>query len=210
MSNQSHENGSDLKSKVKKWGMGLVAVALFIAVFAIAIGARNQARANADVVMKPEWKVSYVPGGPERFPDRFEDVENDDLRERIETSDYLWSTVLITNTGEGESIDTAADISTTIPVAHALVSSQTYLFELGIEEPEEDDRRTITVDVGDLEPQQSVMVFLAMNPPEVAEPYDKAVHQTWFTDFSRYLNEVRIDSDATEYVMYGNGYVPAS
>lgn len=212
MSNQNYQNEqSDWKSKAKRWGVGLVTVGLFIAVFAVAIGARNQAIENAETVLKPEWKVSYVPGGPLRFPDAFEDVEDDDRSAEMEPNRYLWSTVIITNTGEAEAINASADITTTVPVSHAFVSSDAYLLGLGMEGLDDDDMRSVSADIGELSPEETVLVFLAMSPTDIpGPPYDEATRKDWLKDYSAYLNKIRVESDSTAYLAYGSGYIPAS
>lgn len=186
-----------------------VVVGLFIWVFSIAIGARNTANANAEVINSPEWRAEFVPGGPDRFPDEFGSATEDEANAAIAESEYLWTSLTVKNVGEGEANDATVEIETATQVVHALAATSGYGNEAIVAQREDGNQRLIDVDITSLDSGDQAVIFLAMQPEGYARPYDGDALRRWMDEYSTYLVRSTIDSDAGEYVVYGDAMVPA-
>ena len=192
------------KEKIYKYvKVGVVIVFVFWLVFAIN-GVQNQAKENKNVILKPEYEVTYLPGGPERFVGGYRDVVNEEKKKRINTDNYLWTTLLVKNEGNEDAKDINLTINSAYPMAKVLVNPSGYMNEVDLNTNK--DNLTTKIEIADLEIDNKVFVFIGFKPANIEKPYDQNDMVKWAENYRNYLQKVNIESFNTEDTYYVTGY----
>ncbi len=123
-------------------------------------------------------------------------------------ANFLWSTVIVSNLGEADATGTTARINTVTPVQDAFISSSSYSVDLGLTGLDDTDEAASTAEIGDLDTGEQVYIFLAMNPSRYSKPYDDETRTTWVDEYRMDLNKISIESDLSEYSVFGDGFIP--
>ena len=192
------------KEKIYKYvKVGAVIVFVFWLVFAIN-GVQNQAKENKNVILRPEYELTYLPGGPERFVGGYRDVVNEEKKKRINTDNYLWTTVLVKNEGNEDAKDINLTINSAYPMAKVLVNPSGYMNEVDLNTNK--DNLTTKIDIADLEIDNKAFVFIGFKPANIEKPYDQNDMVKWAENYRNYLQKVNIESLNTEDTYYVTGY----
>ncbi|HMA60532.1 MAG TPA: hypothetical protein VKN64_09585 [Halanaerobiales bacterium] len=192
------------KEKIYKYvKVGVVIVFVFWLVFAIN-GVQNQAKENKNVILKPEYEVTYLPGGPERFVGGYRDVVNEEKKKRINTDNYLWTTLLVKNEGNEDAKDINLTINSAYPMAKVLVNPSGYMNEVDLNTNK--DNLTTKIEIADLEIDNKAFVFIGFKPANIEKPYDQNDMVKWAENYRNYLQKVNMESFNTEDTYYVTGY----
>lgn len=168
-------------------------------VYTIANNANNQASQNAAAVQIPEYDLSYVAGGPERFSEDFTTATEE--AENVNPGNYLWSTVILENNGESDAEEVELNITAAIPVRSVYFSTTDRFVDAEVSETEEP--KVVTINMESLDAEESFKVFLGMNPPEYSRPFDL---KKWANEYQTYLEKISIESDQASASLYMPGY----
>lgn len=193
------------KSKAKRYFW--IALALALIIWAIVAGSRGQriARSVQESIQTPEFEYAFVAGGPQRFPDAYNEVDNADTEAEISENQFLWSTIVMTNVSEGEATDFRMVLDTVDQPVHVLVAPAGYGTELEVGTTEEEGLPQI--ELSSFDSTDTTYVFLAFSPEEFAAPYDSEAEQQWARTFDLQLEELTIDTEESNTQNhYGKGY----
>jgi hypothetical protein len=183
--------------------IGVVVVFVLWLVFSVN-GVQNQAKENKNVILRPEYEVTYLPGGPERFVGGYRDVANEEKKQRINPNEYLWTTVLVTNEGNEDAQDINFKINSAYPMAKVLVNPSGY--NNTVELSTDDNRLTTDINIEDLEIDNQAFVFIGFNPESIEKPYEQPELEKWSNSYQNYLQKVNIESLNKEDTFYTTGY----
>ncbi|HKL13295.1 MAG TPA: hypothetical protein VJ907_06785 [Halanaerobiales bacterium] len=192
------------KEKIYKYlKIGVLVVFALWLVFSVN-GVQNQAKENKNVILRPKYEVTYLPGGPERFVGGYRDVVNEEKKKNLNTDNYLWTTVLVKNEGNEDAKDINITINSAYPMAKVLVNPSGYSNETDLNT--NDDNLTTKVDIEDLEIDNKAFVFIGFQPSSIEKPYDQADIKEWTNRYQNYLQNVNVESLNTEDTFYVTGY----
>ncbi|WP_018250356.1 hypothetical protein [Orenia marismortui] len=181
-----------------------VMIALAIWIFTIANNANNLATKNQYFIKKPTYEISYIAGGPKRFANRFKDyLSNTD--KKINNKDYLWSTLIIENTGNKDAKNIKIEDFAAIDIAKIGVSEPGYGYnEVKIDYKKKEKQAIITLE--ELPTSSKVYVFIAMKPEEIKQPYDQNSQRVWAKVYDTYQEKIVVTSSSSEKTTYYSGY----
>ena len=186
------------KTKAKRVILGLVVFLLFVWSFSVANKAKSIAEENQKRLTKPSYEMSFLLGGPERFSDEFDSIDNAEA-EKIKTDQFMWSTFIIKNTSSGNASDLEINLNKTATVEKILVNASGWDNEISIEEGENPTNSIISVE--DITPQEPMYIFLGLNREEIPDNLSD-----WNNDYKELITSVIIDADDSSAHYYGQGY----
>lgn len=190
------------KSKLKMFIIGAVIFLLFIWTFSTASSAKTLAEKNAATLDTPTYSISMLLGGPERFAESFEDIENADL-EKIKTEDYMWSTIKMENTSQGDAVDVEVLLKNTIPIEKVLVSPTGYYRNtVEVAAGEEEDTTLIAMD--EIGAQDTCFIFVGVNKDNIPDSWSN-----WKEDYKKAITSIRIEGSGSSATFFGEGYSKA-
>lgn len=178
---------------VPTWLTILAVAALALGLWALvaARGAASTAEANAARLARPDLDVNVVPGGPQRFPDAFDAAVDDaDDAEGVDPTTRRWVTVVVHNDGSAEAEDTAVTLDL------GAVDTPIYLADLPgfLDLDVGTDGPLVELDVGDIEAETSVRVFVGI--PAAALP--EAVAADWPAAYRDYIGRADVFADGVD------------
>ncbi|MGP3778997.1 hypothetical protein ACTWKD_09185 [Halanaerobium saccharolyticum] len=176
-----------------------LAIAFVIWVTISINGLQGTAQENSNLILRPEFETSFLPGGPERFSEAYSDVENVDTETKVEEGDYLWSTILIANRGKKDGQELNINIETAAEMDQILVSPTGYSNEVNIET--EDNKMSTEISVEELDIDDTARIFIGFNKDKI-----NVNEQNWADSYEDYLKRISIESGNVEDVFYGLAY----
>lgn len=186
------------KVKLKRFIIGVVVFLLFIWAFSTANEGKTLAEENAESINTPTYSMSMLLGGPERFAENFDNIDNAEPDE-VAVDDYVWAAMRIKNTGYGDATDVEIILNRTIPVEQVLVSSTGYRNEVKVESGEEPNTTLITMD--HITAQEPLYIFVGANSNNLPEAWI-----SWKKDFEKTITSIEIDGDDSSATLFGEGY----
>ncbi len=181
-----------------------VAAALVIWIFTIAFGARGTANQNAELLRTPGFQISHVVGGPQRFAENYKDVENVDTEEKVNEDQYLWSTLIIKNTGNKEADELNFKIKTLLPMQKVLITPPGWSNDVKISL--DNKKKSADISMQELDTGEEAYIFIAMEPAGYNKPYDLSARQRWLHEYDIYLEKITVETNTTTISRYGPGY----
>ena len=178
--------------------IGLALAFLIWVIFSIN-SLQGTAQENSNLILRPEYETSYLPGGPERFSDAYAEVENVDTEAKVEEGDYLWSTVLIANKGKKDAKEITINIETAAAMGKILVSPSGWSNEINIET--EDNKMSTEITVSELDIDDTARIFIGYNKDKM-----DVNAQNWADNYKNYLKKINIESGSVEDTFYGLAY----
>ena len=198
------KNEQSKKAKIFNYiKIGVIIVFLIWVVFSIN-GVQNTAKENKNIVLSPEYDISYVSGGPERLVGGYRDVENIDTEKNVNENEYLWSTVLITNKGNNNGSNVEINLETAYPMDQILVNPSGYNNELEVDVDE--DKLSADINFEEIEVENTAYLFIGFNPENIEKPYNKNDKKQWANSYERYLQSVDVESTKSENTYFAAGY----
>ena len=198
------KNEQSKKAKIFNYiKIGVIIVFLIWVVFSIN-GVQNTAKENKNIVLSPEYDISYVSGGPERLVGGYRDVENIDTEKNVNENEYLWSTVLITNKGNNNGSNVEIKLETAYPMDQILVNPSGYNNELEVDVDE--DKLSADINFEEIEVENTAYLFIGFNPENIEKPYNKNDKKQWANSYERYLQSVDVESTKSENTYFAAGY----
>lgn len=193
------------KRKLKRAVLIIFGLAVVIGLLALAGSANKKAKANIATLNVPEYKVWYLPGGPERFPDEFENAMEQKEDTKIKIENFVWSSILITNSGNEGGSDIAVDIDTAAPIGHIIFTAPGYSNDTSVSIDKEDNTKA-TVESQSLGTNETIRIFIAFNSDTVAKALSEQSVDLWTERYKSLLEQITVDSTEvdTETVYYGN------
>ncbi|RCW50592.1 MULTISPECIES: hypothetical protein [Halanaerobium] len=176
-----------------------LAIAFVIWVTISINGLQGTAQENSNLILRPEFETSFLPGGPERFSEAYADVENVDTEAKVEEGDYLWSTILIANRGKKDGQELNINIETAAEMDQILVSPTGYSNEVNIET--EDNKMSTEISVEELDIDDAARIFIGFNKDKI-----NVNEQNWADSYEDYLKRISIESGNVEDIFYGLAY----
>jgi len=176
-----------------------LAIAFVIWVIISINGLQGTAQENSNLILRPDYETSFIPGGPERFSDAYADVENIDTEAKVEEGDYLWSTILIANRGKKDGQELNINIETAAAMDQILVSPTGYSNEVNIET--EDNKMSTEITVEELEIDDTARIFIGFSKDKM-----NVNEQNWADSYEDYLKRISIESGNVEDIFYGLAY----
>ena len=161
-------------------------------------GVQGTAQENNNLILKPEYETSFVPGGPERFSDAYSEIENTDT-EKVEKGDYLWGTILISNRGRESGENVNINIETTAAMDQILVNPSGWSNELNIETA--DNKMSTDITINQINIDDTARIFVGFNKDKIT-----ISSQEWIDNYKNYLKRISIESDNGEDILYGSAY----
>ena len=186
------------KVKLKRFIVVAVVVLLFIWAFSTANKAKTLAEDNAESLNTPTYTMSMLLGGPERFADNFDNIDNVEP-DKVTIEDYVWATVKIKNIGHGDASNAEILIKRTIPVEQVLVSSTGYGNEVKVESGEEPNTTLITMN--HITAQEPLYIFLGVKSNTLPETWN-----SWKEDYEDTITSIEIEGDDSSATLFGEGY----
>ncbi|PTV93242.1 hypothetical protein C8C76_14617 [Halanaerobium saccharolyticum] len=176
-----------------------LAIAFVIWVIISINGLQGTAQENSNLILRPDYETSFIPGGSERFSDAYADVENIDTEAKVEEGDYLWSTILIANRGKKDGQELNINIETAAAMDQILVSPTGYSNEVNIET--EDNKMSTEITVEELEIDDTARIFIGFSKDKM-----NVNEQNWADSYEDYLKRISIESGNVEDIFYGLAY----
>ncbi|AGB40397.1 hypothetical protein Halha_0402 [Halobacteroides halobius DSM 5150] len=204
MTKTKRNKKSGWQDKFKDYAKVGVVIAIVFWIFSIANGAQQLAIENKKIVQKPKYKISYVAGGPKRFKEEFKNYL-EDTDKKIETNQYLWSTIIVKNTGGKKAKEVKIKDKAAIEITQIGVSEPGWGYtEAEVSYNKKKQEAIITLK--ELEVGEKIYAFIAMNPSQLNKPYNLAVDQKWAGTYRRYQDKITVKSNLAKRTLYGNGY----
>lgn len=202
----SYSNNDEVSGRKKGFNdfvkIGLMA-AVAIWIFTIANEAKNLAMEHEYLLNEPKYQVSYVAGGPQRFKDKFKEAF-DTNKQKIKAEGYLWSTLIVENTGNSDAQDIEIEDHAAIDIAKIGVAEPGYGYnEVNTDYNQKDKKATINLQ--ELPTDTKVYVFIAMEPKEIKKPYNQESHRVWSQVYDSYQEKVVVSSYGSEDTVYYSG-----
>lgn len=198
------KNEQNKKGKILNYiKIGVIILFLVWVVFSIN-GVQNTAKENKNIVLRPEYDISYIPGGPERFVEGYGDVENIDTEKSIEKNNYLWSTVLITNKGNEDGSNIDITVNAAYPMDQVLVNPSGWSNEIEVEI--DNDKLSANISIEELEINNTAHIFVGFKPEGFQQPYDQEDMKLWANSYDKYLQTINVDSSKSENTYFATGY----
>ena len=176
-----------------------LAIAFVIWVIISINGLQGTAQENSNLILRPEYETSFLPGGPERFSEAYADVENVDTEAKVEEGDYLWSTILIANRGKKDGQELNINIETAAAMDQILVSPTGYSNEINIKT--EDNKMSTEITLEELDIDDTARIFIGFNKDKM-----NVNEQNWADSYEDYLKRISIESGNVENIFYGLAY----
>lgn len=177
----------------------VLAIAFVIWVTISINGLQGTAQENSNLILRPEYETSFLPGGPERFSEAYADVENVDTEAKVEEGDYLWSTILIANRGKKDGQELNVNIETAAEMDQILVSPTGYSNEVNIET--EDNKMSTEITLEELDIDDTARIFIGFSKDKI-----NVNEQNWTDSYEDYLKRISIESGNVEDIFYGLAY----
>ncbi len=178
--------------------IGLAVVFVIWVIFSIN-GLQGTVQENSNLILRPEFETSFLPGGPERFSEAYADVENANTEENINEDDYLWSTILITNKGKKDATELNINIETVAEMDQILISPSGYGNEVSVET--EDNKLSTEINISELDIDDTAYLYVGFNKNKINDN-----EQNWIDSYENYLQSVSIESGNIEDTFYGMAY----
>lgn len=191
------------KKKAKRALLVIVIIAVVIGLLALAGSANNKAKQNMAKLNVPEYEIWYLPGGPQRFSDNFQDANSEGDKAKVKQDAYIWSTVLVKNDGLSEANNVSIQVDAALPLSQILVTPPGYGNEASIEFSEEDNTRA-TIDIESIGTEETTYIFVGFTPETIAQFNDHYQSESWLERYKSALNLIYIESVNTETTYYGH------
>ncbi|MEC9490306.1 MAG: hypothetical protein UMU04_05105 [Halanaerobiales bacterium] len=160
---------------------------------------QGTAQENKNLISRPEFEMTFLPGGTERFADAYADVENIDTEAKVEESNYLWSTVLIANRGKEDAQEVNVNLETAAVMDRILVSPSGWSNEITIETPDEKMSSEITINELDIDDTARIFIGFSKDKMDV-----NALN--WADNYDNYLKKINVEAGNVEDIFYGKAY----
>jgi hypothetical protein len=160
---------------------------------------QSTAQKNSNLILRPEYETSFIPGGPERFSDAYSEVENVDTEANVKESNYLWSTILIANKGKKDAKDLNINIETAAAMDKILVNPSGWSNEINIET--EDNKMSTEITINEVDIDDTARIFIGFSKDKI-----NVSAQNWADNYDNYLKRIKIESDNIEDTFYGLAY----
>ncbi len=197
-------NGQTKKGKIFNYiKIGLIILFLAWVVFSIN-GVQNTAKENKNIVLRPNYDITYVPGGPERFVGGYRDVENVDTEKNVKESNYLWSTVLIKNEGNEDGSDIDITVNAAYPMEKILINPSGYSNPIEVEVDE--NKLSANINLENIEINNTAHIFVGFKPEGFQQPYDQEDMKVWANSYNQHLQKVNVESTKSENTYFATGY----
>lgn len=198
----SYENEKPWKQKAKRTILIVVAIAIGVSLLILAGTANDKAKKNMAKINVPEYEIQFVPGGPERFTEIYNEIEFEEDEKEPEIGSYIWSTVILKNTGYSEGEDVDVELNTSVPTDHTIVTSSAYYSDTEISTDEEDKTNKL-VEVESMDTEDTLYIFLAFDPKIVDASSAEAVKK-WKDNYKNFLEQIKVESEEDSAIYYGN------
>lgn len=191
------------KRKLKRAVLIIVSLALAIGLLALAGSANSKAKKNMAAINVPDYKLWYLPGGPDRFSEEYnraiEDLKED---QKIDKESFVWGSVVLENVGKKEGDEVSLEIDAAIPLDHVLISLSGYGNEASLTIDEEDNTKA-TIDLKSVSTYETIHVFVGFDP-ELSQDVLEQQLANWNIDsFQKSIEEIRVESDGDSAAYYG-------
>ena len=203
MSNNPSKEQSSWQDTAKKYAKVVVVILIAIWIFNIAQGAQNLAQKNKKHVQKPNFEIATVPGGPQRFETSFQGYL-DRSEKDIKPNKYLWSTLIIENTGGALAEEITISDVAAAPMVKIGYEDPGYGFT-DIKVKHKSGEQKATINVESLELEENLKIFIAFNPEEIAKPYDQSSKQQWAQIYDTYQVKVNVKSEEAQETLHLDG-----
>lgn len=204
----SDRHEPSFKDKAKRY-LG-IAIILALAIWGISAGisAGNVAEENQSAIQVPDFTASLVLGGPERFPESFEDALNVEQPEGMDTGTFLWSTLIVKNVGEASATTTEVTLNHTVAPSQVLVWTDGYGVEASVQP--DDDGTAHVVQVENIGSAEELRVLLGYEPQDVEDGAIAAVGAEWYDAYEFQIESVAVEAENTLITerFYFPGFVP--
>lgn len=190
------------KKKLKKTFLTMVIIAVVIGLLVLASSANNKAKANMAELNVPEYNVWFLPGGPERFSEHFEDAmsENDD--KKVKQDSFIWNSILVKNEGLSEANSVSIQIDAALPLSQVFVETMGYGNEASITLNEEDNTKA-RIEVDSIDTDETAYVFIGFNPETIQQFKGQYQKESWVDHYKSALNLIYVESANAETTYYG-------
>lgn len=189
---------SNTQKRSAPWWMmilAIVAVIVLIWTFFAAINARDLATANETRIRVERLDANYVAGAPERFTERFDEAMNE-VEQDIQPDDLLWTTLIVANRGLGEAEDVTGTVTLAPGLDPILTADLAGFSDLEVTTEEQ----TLELDIGDLDVDDTALVFMGFQPNNVAD----AIEDAWAGFHDQTVDFIQVSSDDSVDVLYGD------
>lgn len=175
--------------------LGIGALILLVWMFFAARNARDLAASNEERLLVGALAVDYVPGGPERFAERFSDAIGE-VEQEIQPDELLWTTLIVANRGLTE----AQSLEGTVALAEGLdpvLAADLAGFEnLDVTS----EGQALELSLGDVGVDDTSLVFMGFNPANVRD----VVSENWASFYGQTVDTITISSAQSQDIYYGD------
>ena len=181
------------------WLFGIALIVLFIWLWNTANSAKATAEANAALLAQPQVDLHYLVGGPTRFGEQFEEAVEDAELDEFSSEEFLWSTVLVANEGQGE-LDGALLRLNLVEGAQPTVLAALPSFGSGIDT--EETEAGLEIDLREIGDGEVARVFLGFSP----EALPDSAAANWASSYQSLLSSLVVEAGDFSETFYGRGY----
>lgn len=178
--------------------VGAVLVIVLAWAFFAARGAGSQATANESLLLVADLEATLVPGGPDRFDERFsaalEDAETPDLA----VDDLLWATLIVGNDGLAEAEDVTATAAFRPDVDPVVLADLASFGSLDAEAGEDG----LVLDLADVDAGENALVFLGFDPSSLPD----TITDGWAGAYAQTIDLIVVSADDVTDLFYGEAF----